>query len=91
MINRLALYSFVQINTPEFNTFNRAQTHLILLPQIHLRHIRQEDRMKRLRHLKIIRRAQRVSTQLVKAELRDVARALWDVQPTAPDLEVPAV
>ena len=70
--------TYVKLTHRQINK-HKEKAHLILLPQIHLRNIRQEHRMKGLSHLKVIRRAQRVPTEFVKAELRDVACALRDV------------
>ena len=79
--------TYVKLTHRQINK-HKEKAHLILLPQIHLRNIRQEHRMKGLCHLKIVCRAQRMTTKLLKCKLRNVARALRDMKPAAPDFQV---
>lgn len=60
----------------------------VLLVQIQLGHVRQKHRLKLLRDLEVVRRAQRLATQLHKAEFGRLPRRARDDEGPAPDAEV---
>lgn len=62
-------------------------TYQILLIQPHFGHVEQEDRAKRLRDLKIVRRTHRLAAQVVEAEFGCMFRAFGDADRTAPRLK----